>query len=534
MSMSNKYDASIVSQSFIKQYYDMFARNPGELHKFYKEDSAFAHGDGVQITDVVSGVESIRERVNELNLAGARVDLSEGSVDAQQSENDGVFLTVTGHVTLLAKPTRPFVQSFFLACQNSGNQKMVSYFVRNSVFRLLGNPLVESETVTTQIPVAQPVEDVIAVDNLEASVYLDADVEAEAGAKDVEEDVYEQDGVEDEDVDLLHGADADAIVEAGLEADQLDDPAHLKDDVDEDDIVYDDQNDLEPQETADSSPIATPTPNLQPPSPSPPKSFADVVKRLAGDKPAPPAAQGQSSNGRSSSNKKVKSHSDEARDRDNDAQTTTTASTNNAPPKHPVCALYVNQLVADTTQEDITEVFSQFGEVKSVDIHRGYAFIEFMDAVAARAVLAQVEVEPIHIKGQAVKVEERQTRAKDKHRERDKGSERQGHGHRDKDNKERGPGSRGGGGGAGGDKEKGEEGRRHGEGSRERVRKEGGRGRGGGGGGGGRNNADAGAGGGGGGRERGRERDREHDRDGAAPTQGGGRQSQKANANAKK
>ena len=45
----------------------------------------------VQTTPAVQGVEAIRSRVAELQLAGARVDLSEGSVDAQRSDINGEY-----------------------------------------------------------------------------------------------------------------------------------------------------------------------------------------------------------------------------------------------------------------------------------------------------------------------------------------------------------------------------------------------------------------------------------------------------------
>jgi hypothetical protein len=35
--------------SFIKQYYEMFAKNPAELHRFYKDESSFSHAEGHQV-----------------------------------------------------------------------------------------------------------------------------------------------------------------------------------------------------------------------------------------------------------------------------------------------------------------------------------------------------------------------------------------------------------------------------------------------------------------------------------------------------
>lgn len=67
----------------------------------------------------MQGAEAIRAKVAELELAGARVDLSEGSVDAQRSDINGVFMVVTGEFTQPSKSLEPkrFVQTFFLASQ---------------------------------------------------------------------------------------------------------------------------------------------------------------------------------------------------------------------------------------------------------------------------------------------------------------------------------------------------------------------------------------------------------------------------------
>jgi hypothetical protein len=38
--------------SFIKQYYEILAKGPENLHKFYNEDSNFLHSDLTQVSDV--------------------------------------------------------------------------------------------------------------------------------------------------------------------------------------------------------------------------------------------------------------------------------------------------------------------------------------------------------------------------------------------------------------------------------------------------------------------------------------------------
>lgn len=39
----------LYTYSFVKQYYEMMAKNPSELHKFYNDDSAFSHCENNQV-----------------------------------------------------------------------------------------------------------------------------------------------------------------------------------------------------------------------------------------------------------------------------------------------------------------------------------------------------------------------------------------------------------------------------------------------------------------------------------------------------
>lgn len=68
--------------------------------------------------DSVSGVEAIRDYIEHLNLAGAHVDITNGTIDAQKSDNNGIIVVVTGHYTPCQQATRPFIQTFFLADAN--------------------------------------------------------------------------------------------------------------------------------------------------------------------------------------------------------------------------------------------------------------------------------------------------------------------------------------------------------------------------------------------------------------------------------
>lgn len=114
----------------------MLSTQPDDLYRFYNEQSSFTHSYGQHVEPAARGPTEIREKVAALRLAGTRVDLSNGSVDAQLSVDNAVFVTVTGTFTRFDEVPRPFVQSFFLATQPGSNNAR-SYFVMNSVFRQL-------------------------------------------------------------------------------------------------------------------------------------------------------------------------------------------------------------------------------------------------------------------------------------------------------------------------------------------------------------------------------------------------------------
>eukprot|EP01041_Mallomonas_annulata_P003421 gene3421-6788_t len=428
MSVSKEYSPDIISQSFIKQYYDMFARNPGELHRFYKEDSNFIHGEGHQVADVINGVENIREKVNQLELAGARVDLSEGSIDAQKSENNGVFLTVTGRVTLVGKPTRPFVQCFYLASQNSQKGSMVSYFVRNSVFRLLGETNTESH-IAEKTLMTEPITTIPSTTMDTASSAVSVEAEACASMNDV---VSEP----------IHYQNEEVTVEEAYVVEQQEVEVEVEPVVPEEEQ----QDTFEEQEASHDITVESTHPRV----PSPPKSFADIVRRLGGEKPAPATATSTSPPApapRAARNapKKEKVRSEEAIV--DNASNAAGSGTNNTggTSKNSNAGLFVNQIHEDTTHEDLLEIFTTFGEVKQADVHasRGYAFIEYIDVTSARMALAQAEIEPFVVKGQTIKIEERQTKSRGKGQ-----GQGQGQGHSTRGSGE-GGGGRGGGGGGG-------------------------------------------------------------------------------------
>ncbi len=137
---------AVVGNHFIKQYYGkVLPENPLDLHRFYMDQSTFTHASGCAPEEPVSGVENIKKKITTLGLQDATVDLQFGSVDAHASENGGVLLLVTGAITLRGKAPRQFVQTFFLAMQHQEKDKH-NFFVLNDIFRFLDtkSPAVDS------------------------------------------------------------------------------------------------------------------------------------------------------------------------------------------------------------------------------------------------------------------------------------------------------------------------------------------------------------------------------------------------------
>ncbi|GMF55822.1 unnamed protein product [Phytophthora fragariaefolia] len=132
---------STVGNTFMRQYYHFLAKEPQSLHRFYKAESRWCHGLGSHMEEPIAGQRAINDQILKRGYAGARVDLDAGSIDCQQSLGGGVFVLVTGVMTLRGSPApKPFVQTFFLAVQPKG------YFVLNDCLRFL------------ELPGASPVE----------------------------------------------------------------------------------------------------------------------------------------------------------------------------------------------------------------------------------------------------------------------------------------------------------------------------------------------------------------------------------------
>ncbi|XP_075264516.1 uncharacterized protein LOC142356505 [Convolutriloba macropyga] len=157
-----KLDSKVVGQHFVAQYYGVLQKSPAHLHRFFKEESTFAHqaltSTGRELVEVPAQEEALlQEKINKLYPSEAAVDVL--NVDTQPSMNGGIIVQVTGALRLVSSHSapRPFAQTFFLAVQPGG------FFVLNDILRYTPEvpapaPAVPVPAVAAGVPVAPTVK----------------------------------------------------------------------------------------------------------------------------------------------------------------------------------------------------------------------------------------------------------------------------------------------------------------------------------------------------------------------------------------
>jgi hypothetical protein len=136
----------LIAKQFIKHYYPILTQSPQHLHKFYhpKESSlTYIITPEDTAANDTSGLvwEDIKSKLN--FCEGARMDLTSGFIDAQQTYDGGVLVVILGEMTL-KKPNsddyedfkRKFVHTLLLKGSSSGHAKR-KFFVSNDIFRFL-------------------------------------------------------------------------------------------------------------------------------------------------------------------------------------------------------------------------------------------------------------------------------------------------------------------------------------------------------------------------------------------------------------
>ena len=319
-------------------------------------------------------MQAIREHVAHLQLTGSRIVLN-GETDAQQSEFDCVIVCVNGHITFPnASSSQAFVQSFVLAPQFNANDTKKSYFVRNSIFRLVGGTVVDATAAAAAAP--QPtLQPQVTAPPAAAPIPAATPAPATQNSATTVAKVQQQQPPATPVVAEPPVAKVAPVEKPVKEAPP---PAPTKE---------------------EKEPPA-------PPKPDGPKTYASILgvisaspsvsetKVPVASKPAPAPAEKKAENAKAATNNKEK------KDKSN------------------VPSLFINNIDENMTKDILFSLFSKFGGVGKIDLfaQKGYAFIEYKEAEGLKAALTAVKnQDPTFVfKGKRLGVEEKSGGKKEK------------------------------------------------------------------------------------------------------------------------
>ncbi|XP_045461645.1 ras GTPase-activating protein-binding protein 1 isoform X2 [Harmonia axyridis] len=107
-----------VGREFVRQYYTLMHQAPNHLHRFYNNQSSFVHG-GLEPANrdptPVIGQKAIHLKIQQLNFRDCHAKITQ--VDSQATLGGGVVVQVTGELSNAGQPMRRFTQTFVLAAQ---------------------------------------------------------------------------------------------------------------------------------------------------------------------------------------------------------------------------------------------------------------------------------------------------------------------------------------------------------------------------------------------------------------------------------
>lgn len=373
-----------VAMQFGRQYYTMLSRETDKVHFFYNKQSYSQHGtEGDQEAPLCFGLEEIHQRINALGYSGCRVFIS--NIDCQPSVNGGIMIMTVGRIQLKSGSVKRFVQTVFLAEQPSG------YYVLNDMFRFINAesddpvPVVERSSLASSLSPSlsslssAQVEQTLLKTTASPSVVLDKKQEAE-------------------------------VVPAKAEEPEKKETKEVKEAKEvKEEVIKTPQNKpgpIAPPSAARSKEPSSPT--LSSPSSTNSSSWASLaaiqdaaqwkstgiiaaaesVKVVITETPViaePAAPQKKTFTPRAQQSQQQQQPKGEWK-----------------PHFNPAASIYVGGLRSEPkpTEQVIRQVFSVFGEIKTVDWGKDCAYVEFESAEAAQKIHNQV----VNVVGTDVKI----------------------------------------------------------------------------------------------------------------------------------
>uniref|UniRef100_A0A8C5GXU4 NTF2 domain-containing protein n=1 Tax=Gouania willdenowi TaxID=441366 RepID=A0A8C5GXU4_GOUWI len=134
-----------LGQEFVRQYYLLLNKNPDMMHRLYRSNSSYVHGEfdpNGTLAEAVYGQKEIYEKIKSLQFSECHTNIRH--VAAHAILNDGIVVQVLGDLSNSGQPMRTFRQTLVLVPE-------VSIFMHNFVH--LKNNLVPFWFYTTFINV---------------------------------------------------------------------------------------------------------------------------------------------------------------------------------------------------------------------------------------------------------------------------------------------------------------------------------------------------------------------------------------------
>ncbi|KAK6133951.1 hypothetical protein DH2020_032309 [Rehmannia glutinosa] len=158
LDMAVKMLPQVVADAFVKQYYMILNKCPENAHKFYGESSLLGWPGPDGVVTPVTTLSGISDKILSSDYKDCSVEVK--TVDAQESQDGGVIVVVTGSLTEKDDVKKNFLQTFFLAKQEKG------FFVLNDILRFLGAcgsttntaPTMQSSGNISDSPTSSPVK----------------------------------------------------------------------------------------------------------------------------------------------------------------------------------------------------------------------------------------------------------------------------------------------------------------------------------------------------------------------------------------
>ncbi|XP_041992566.1 nuclear transport factor 2-like isoform X1 [Salvia splendens] len=140
--------AENIGNAFAEQYYQFLLHSPEQVYRFYGDTSILSRPDLNGRMRTVTTKNRINDEICNLDYKNYKAEIK--SADSQNSFKKGVMVLVTGCLIGKDDMERKFVQTFFLAPQETG------YYVLNDVLRyveeITSDGLSEVATVTDDTP----------------------------------------------------------------------------------------------------------------------------------------------------------------------------------------------------------------------------------------------------------------------------------------------------------------------------------------------------------------------------------------------